>query len=145
MSQPLSRRHFIKISLAATASIITDNAFNKSFGQAPSIITSEKRRPQLPYGVISGDINNNSAVIWSKTNKPAQMIVEYSTNELFRNVRRIVGSVATEQTDFTARLNLSRLPQGPEVKFQSVSSGMKPTSGAVRGFTILWNSKNCSR
>ncbi|BAZ09298.1 hypothetical protein NIES4071_11060 [Calothrix sp. NIES-4071] len=33
---------------------------------------------------------------------------------------------------------------GPEVKFQSVSPGIKPSSGAVRGLTIFWNGENCS-
>jgi alkaline phosphatase D len=140
MSQSLSRRQFIKLSAAATGAVFTDNAFNhKTFAQAPGIITSEKRRPQLPYGVMSGDINNNSIVIWSKTNKPARIIVEYSTNELFRNFRRIVGTVATEKTDFTARLNLSQLPQAQQifyrVLFQDVVDNnifSKPEMGTFR-------------
>lgn len=140
MSQQLSRRHFIKMSLATTGAIITENAFNyKAFAQAPGVITSSKRRPQIPYGVMSGDINNNSAIIWSKTNKPAQMIVEYSTNELFRNIRKIIGAIATEKTDFTARLNLSNLPQGQQifyrVLFQDVQDKnifSKPEIGSFR-------------
>jgi PhoD-like phosphatase, N-terminal domain len=81
---------------------------------------------------MSGDINNNSAVIWSKTSKPAQMIVEYSTNELFRNVRRVLGGIATEKTDLTARLNLSGLPQGQQifyrVLFQDIADNILSTS-----------------
>jgi alkaline phosphatase D len=125
--KPISRRQFLMSSaiylryayaIASGTIIYTSIVAKSSIAQAPAIITSEKTRPQIPYGVASGDISGNSAVIWSRSNKPAQMIVEYSTNESFRNFRRVVGQVASDKTDFTARMYLSGLPQGQQIFYR---------------------------
>jgi alkaline phosphatase D len=119
MESNISRRQFILTSSMTGGAIIATNLLPKAgFAQAPAIITSEKIRPQIPYGVASGDVNGNSAVIWSKSNKPTRMIVEYSTNESFRNLKRIVGSPALENTDFTARAYISGLPQGQQIFYR---------------------------
>ena len=51
---------------------------------APAIITSDKLRPTIPYGVASGDITDSRAIIWSRCDRPARMIVEYAATESFR-------------------------------------------------------------
>ncbi|NEP83331.1 MAG: alkaline phosphatase, partial [Okeania sp. SIO3B3] len=93
---------------------------------APGIIISDKMRPQIPYGVASGDISGGGrAVIWSRSDRPARMIVEYATNESFQNSEKIIGSAALETTDFTAKVNLSGLPTSEQifyrVSFQDLS------------------------
>lgn len=114
----ISRRKFLLSSALTGSGIIASNLFSKSFAQAPGIVTSEKMRPQIPYGVASGDINGNSAVIWSKTDRPARIIVEYSTSETFGNPQQIVGSAALETTDYTARVYLSDLPTGQQLFYR---------------------------
>ena len=116
----ISRRKFLLTSALTTSGIIASNLCSKSFAQAPGIVTSDKMRPQIPYGVACGDITGNSAVIWSKTDRPARIIVEYSTGETFRNVERIVGSAALETTDFTARVYLSDLPTGQQLFYRVI-------------------------
>jgi alkaline phosphatase D len=50
--KPLSRRQFLLTSATVTSTIIGTDIINKLvFAQAPAIITSEKYRPQIPYGV----------------------------------------------------------------------------------------------
>jgi alkaline phosphatase D len=115
----LSRRQF----LLTSASVITGSSilYAKNLpikAQAPNIITSEKMRPQIPYGVASGDINGNSSIIWSKTDRSAKMIVEYSTNENFRNSQRIIGAAALEVSDYTAKLYLSDLPYAQQIFYR---------------------------
>ncbi|MHC5832160.1 MAG: PhoD-like phosphatase N-terminal domain-containing protein, partial [Nostoc sp.] len=97
---------FLLRSTLAAGGIIATNLVSKSqvFAQAPAIITSDKMRPGIPYGVASGDICNDSIVIWSRSDRPAKMIVEYSTSESFKNVQRVVGPNALKNSDFTARL-----------------------------------------
>jgi alkaline phosphatase D len=56
---------------------------------SPPVVTQDNQRPQVPYGVMSGDPSNGRAVIWSKTDRPARMVVEYATSEDFRNPRRV--------------------------------------------------------
>jgi alkaline phosphatase D len=50
-------------------------------GQSPALVTADSARPVITHGVMSGDVAQGSAVVWSRTNRPARMIVEYSTSE----------------------------------------------------------------
>src|SRR5262245_41395637 len=79
---------------------------------APAIVTSEALRPKLPSGIASGDVTAESAVIWSRCDRPAQMIVELATTEAFRQARTFRGPIAQADADFTAKLHLSNLPAG---------------------------------
>ncbi len=85
---------------------------------APAIIQSERLRPGMPYGVQSGDIVPGRAVVWSRADRPAQMLVEYSTTESFREARRVIGPAAIETTDFTARVDLTDLPAGQRIFYR---------------------------
>ena len=92
--------------------------------RAPIVLAQESAMPQLPYGVASGDILADQAMIWAKADRSARMILEWATSDSFKNVRRIVGPAALESSDFTAKYNLSKLPAGQEifyrVSFQSL-------------------------
>src|SRR5262245_23109875 len=70
------------------------------------IIVSEKERPQITCGVQSGDITSDRAIVWSRTDRPARMVVRYATTPRFENarIRRSDPTGATE--DFTARIDL---------------------------------------
>jgi len=124
------------------------------FGQAPAIVTTEGSRPSVAFGVTAGDVDGDRAVIWSRTDRPARLIVEYSTTESFANPSRVAGPAALETTDFTARVDLSGLRAGQRIfyraRFQSlqdlrVSSEpiagaftTPPAAGAPRDVTIAW-------
>lgn len=45
---------------------------------APALVLSETRGPILPSGVASGDVTADRAVIWSRCDRPARMVVEWS-------------------------------------------------------------------
>jgi len=109
------------------------------YAQAPATITSDKLRPAIPYGVQSGDITASQAVIWSRSERPARMIVEYATTESFRNAQRVVGPAAIEASDFTARVDLTDLPAGQQlfyrVTFQDLADTKiysAPVAGTLR-------------
>src|SRR5690606_16701978 len=79
------------------------------------------------------------ALIWSRSDRPARMIVEWSTTESFRDAKRVLGSHAIEATDFTARIDLRELPAGQHVfyrvYFQSLDDGKtlsEPVGGRFR-------------
>ncbi|MDZ8258627.1 alkaline phosphatase [Nostoc sp. ChiQUE01b] len=118
----LNRRQFLLRSAITAGGIISTNLVAKSpvFGKAPAIITSEKMRPGIPYGVASGDISNDSIVIWSRSDRPTKMIVEYSTSQSFRNVQRVVGPNALKNSDFTARLYLKNLPPDQQLFYRVI-------------------------
>jgi alkaline phosphatase D len=82
---------------------------------APAIVASAAERPRALQGLQLGDPGNGSVVVWSRSDKPARMIVEWSYDEQFRKAHRIVGPYALESSDFTARQELGGLEAGSRV------------------------------
>ncbi|HKQ75036.1 MAG TPA: alkaline phosphatase D family protein [Blastocatellia bacterium] len=127
--------------------------------KAPAIIISDKARPAATFGAQCGDVTANRAVIWSRSDKAARMIVEYSTTESFQNARRVIGPAAIEPTDFTARVDLSDLPAGQKifyrVTFQSLDNAKgasEPVTGsfltapnAKRDVSFVWGGDVCGQ
>ncbi|MEC5161875.1 MULTISPECIES: alkaline phosphatase D family protein [unclassified Janthinobacterium] len=103
-------------------------------GAAPAVLPSEAERPKLPSGIQFGDVTGERAVIWSRSDRNAQMIVEYDTTERFANASRIVGPTASEASDFTTRVDLSGLPAGQTV-FVRVRY-VDPDNGRIESETV---------
>lgn len=127
--QRLNRRRFLLGSALTGGAMLLPQALRyaaadlwskPALGQAPAIIASEKMRPGIPYGVMSGDITGSSAVVWSRSDRPARLIVEYATTESFGDVQRVIGPAALENSDFTARLYLSDLPPGQQIFYRVI-------------------------
>lgn len=129
-SRWISRRSFLlgsAFTSAMAVSLLSQSRRVKA--QAPAIITSDKLRPTIPYGVASGDITNNRATIWSRCDRPAGTILEYSTDESFRNViRRVTGPLAVEDNDFTVKVNLSNLPPGEQIFYRLTFKDLNNTT-----------------
>ncbi|MRD46418.1 alkaline phosphatase [Caenimonas koreensis DSM 17982] len=94
-------------------------------GQAPALVTPDKARPQMPYGVMSGDVTGNRAVVWSRADRSARMVVDLSTTQGMGDARRIIGPAALESSDFTAHLDVGDLAPGQtyfyRVQFQDLA------------------------
>jgi alkaline phosphatase D len=68
---------------------------------------------------MAGDVSGRRAIVWSRTDRPARMVVEWSTRESFADQSRIVGPAALPETGFTARVDLDGLP-GDQTVFYRV-------------------------
>lgn len=105
---------------------------------APAVIASVKDRPQLTDGVQSGDLLGDRAMIWSRSDRPARMVVEWDTRSVFSNPRRSISPLADARTDFTARVELTGLPANQaifyRVTFEDAQSGVasEPWFGHLR-------------
>ncbi len=75
-------------------------------------------RPVITNGVQSGDVSGGNAVIWSRTDRPSRMIVDYATTESMANVQRVVSPLVLESSDFTAKVALENLPAGQTVFYR---------------------------
>lgn len=115
----VSRRAFLR-GLVGTASSLAALASLRHTASAavPAQVTPETARPTITHGVASGDIAGDQAVIWSRADRPAQMVVEVATVESFANARVVQGPVALEAADYTAKLNLSGLPAGQKIFYR---------------------------
>jgi alkaline phosphatase D len=92
--------------------------------QAPALVLPEGSRPLLSHGVMSGDVTDRRAIVWSRTDRPARMIVDVATTEAMHGAQRIAGPDALSATDFTARVDLTGLALGQthfyRVQFQDL-------------------------
>ncbi|SAL63851.1 Alkaline phosphatase D precursor [Caballeronia terrestris] len=112
-------------------------------GTAPAAVTSNRLRPLVPSGVMSGDVTATSGIVWSRADRPSRMIVEYSMSESFKSVERRIGPAALESSDFTARMDLTGLPPGADVfyrvRFQDLVNDKafsEPATGRLRTATL---------
>lgn len=103
------------------------------------LYSQSNQRPQATWGSQIGDVVPGRALVWSRADRPARMIVEWSTTESFRDPKRVLGSHAIDATDFTARIDLRGLPAGQQifyrVYFQSLADGKtlsEPVNGRFR-------------
>jgi len=115
MSSPLSRRGFIA-------------------GLAPGLVRAA--RPRMEQGVQMGDVIRGQAVVWSRADRPSRLVVDWSTTESMANARTVRGGLATAQSGFTARVNLSGLPAGQTVfyraRFAEGRDESEPAAGSFR-------------
>jgi len=123
-SLPQSRRRFLKAGVATAAGVVLP-AWTLSKG-APAIIAAEDERPQALQGLHFGDPSNGSVVVWSRSDRPARMLVDWSYDEEFQAAYRLVGPHALETTDYTARQEIGGLEPGSDVfvrvSFQSLNN-----------------------
>lgn len=115
----MKRRSFLTHSIQAGGGFLAADLLSQHIkAHTPAVITADQARPAIPCGVQSGDITANRAIIWSRSDRPARMVVEYATTESFTNARRVVGPTALEASDFTARVDLSGLPAGQQIFYR---------------------------
>lgn len=132
-----NRRKFIKNTTTALGGITLASTLPRSaWSLTPSFITSDTQRPKLTEGLQIGDVTSCQGLIWSRTDRPARMIVECSYDESFRRSRTIRGPYALPDNDFTARLDLAELKSDRHVfvrvSFQDLSNE-RIVSEAVEG------------
>lgn len=88
-------------------------------------VTDDKYLPNITHGVSSGDVSQDKAVIWSRSDRPAKMIVDVASNESFKNAKRFYGPEVLENSDFTGKTYLRGLEPGQSlfyrVQFQDLS------------------------
>jgi alkaline phosphatase D len=149
----LSRRAFLRGLVGTASSLVAAAAVTGAQAASPAQGTSEAARPAITHGIASGDVVGGQAMIWSRADRPAQMLVEVATVESFANARLVRGPVGTEAGDFTAKLDLSELPAGQRifyrVRFQvpgderAVSEPMVGTfrtpPGPGEGISFVWS------
>jgi alkaline phosphatase D len=156
----MNRRFFVSRALSAGIGIASANLSESiKSNHTPVTTTSNLLRPEIPFGVQSGDITANRAVVWSRSDRPSRMIIEYSTTESFQNLRRITGPAAIEPTDFTARIDLTDLPAGQRIFYrvtfqdlgdiklfsEPVVGSLRTAPNTKRDLSFVWSGDVCGQ
>lgn len=125
-----SRRQFLASSTAGLALAASG---------LPRPALARAGRPVVTHGIQSGDITANSAVVWSRADRAARMMVEVAATEDFKNPRVIRGPHALANNDFTAKMALQGLEPGQDnfyrVHFVSLDDDKatsEPATGRIR-------------
>ncbi len=114
-----TRRKLLQASAASGLALATGRLSQMlAAAQAPAAIKLDGARPKLIHGVASGDVGHDRALIWSGTDRPARMLVEWATNDRFNDSQRAIGPSVIESTDFTGKLDLRGLPAGERIFYR---------------------------
>lgn len=114
----LNRRVFLNHASRGTALAATSSlglAGILASRQAPAAGSSEIH---IPYGAQAGDVLNDRAIIWSRADRDAKMIVEWSNNEDFSQIIGRQSVTVVKDTDFTGKLDIHSLPAGEQVFYR---------------------------
>ena len=126
----LTRRALLKTTSAATATALG--------GVALPSLSFAADRPQITHGVQSGDVADNSGMVWARADRPSRMMVEVATTDSFRDVIGGIFVDALPESDFTAKVLLDDLPAGQDIfyrlRFQDLSTATfgEPQIGRFR-------------
>ena len=119
LRRPLSRRRFLAVTAASTA-------ISAVGGIARPYLSRAADRPVITHGIQSGDVTQDSAVVWARADRPARMLAEIATTDSFKTIHRAVFVDALPETDFTANALIDGLPAGQDIfyriRFQDLAS-----------------------
>ena len=82
-------------------------------------ISRAQSRPVITHGLQSGDVSANSAVVWTRVDRPSRVFFDIATSESFKNIHRTVYVDALPETDFTAKALIDGLPAGQRVFYRA--------------------------
>ncbi len=85
------------------------------FAIAVQMAFAAESTPTIDYGIQFGDLAPGRVVVWSRADRPSRMMVEFANNEQFKESRIIRGQYALESSDYTARQDLTGLPDGADI------------------------------
>jgi alkaline phosphatase D len=106
---PISRRNLLRAGLAGGVAGLA--------GASPAF-SSAGSRPLLTHGVQSGDATKDSAIVWSRADRPARLWVQVSRRPDFRGSRVVRGPMVTPDSDFTGKLRLANLPADSQLYYR---------------------------
>jgi len=127
--------------------------------QAPAIITSDRERPRIDYGVSAGPSAPGRAIVWAHVDRPSRLVVEYATTSNLSGGRRVRGTIATPETGLTARAEIGGLPAGQDIFYrihfedhsrprsnsEPVDGHFRTTPAAGQRVRIAWSADVCGQ
>jgi alkaline phosphatase D len=138
-----TRRRFLTTSTATLGGAL-------AFGRAPAIVVAQSARPAITHGVQSGDVTLGRGIVWSRTDRPARLVVRYGTTPKLAGARTRTSDPTSVDADFTARIDLTDLPPGQRIFYEArfedaAGAASEPVAGSfatpptsARPVTVAW-------
>jgi|688.fasta_scaffold35156_1 alkaline phosphatase D len=124
MANSLNRRGF---NATAGATLLSQSAWMR-FAHANWIQT-----PKQIFGLMSGEVTSESAVVWGRSDVDSRMLVQWDTAASFTSPRSVMGPKVTQLTDFTAKTVLSDLPAGETIYYRVAFENDGGLSDSLQG------------
>jgi alkaline phosphatase D len=87
--------------------------------KAAAVITAESLRPQAQWGACVGEVSQHQAILWSKSDIPAQLKVIWSLDPDFKKYQSLALAQALPAHDCTARVAFQGLPAGKRIYYRA--------------------------
>jgi alkaline phosphatase D len=98
-------------------------------------------------------MHGDRAVFWSRTDRPANAMLEWSTTDSFKSVNRMPAVAALPQTDFTAKIMAEGLHAGQGIfyreRFQNLADinvesevlpgRLRSAPAGLRDVSLVWS------
>ena len=142
-----SRRGFLKSSAGAAGGLLLGGCLPGVLAarQAPALVASDAARPLADWGLQIGDVLADKAIVWSRADRESRLVVEWSLDAQFNQKQRIVGPYALETSDYTARIDLSGLPQGREIYVRTIFQSLDDEAAESAPVTGVFRTRPRSR
>ncbi|MCF3137997.1 alkaline phosphatase D family protein [Paenarthrobacter sp. AR 02] len=132
-----TRRTLVKTSLAGLTLAGLASGTSPAYAAIPLV----RKRLTLPTGIATGDVTTDSAVLWSRASGPGRMTATLkavdSAGEILRGrygfSRTLRGPLATDASDFTAKIQATDLPAGTRFAVELTFEDENGPGEAVRG------------
>lgn len=102
--------------------------------------------PLMAQGIQIGDPAPGRTLVWSRTDRPARMMVQYAFDQDFTDAVTLRGPHATASTDYTARQDLINLPEGRDVYvkvwFEDLTNQRRKSEPVTGRFHTVGKSEN---
>ena len=106
----LSRRSFL--ASAGAAGIVAGS------GLAVPFYSRANARPSFTHGVQSGDVDTNSGVIWTRTDRPARVMFEVATKESFEGATKLPPLDALPESDHAVKRHIAGLASDQDIFYR---------------------------
>jgi len=102
-------------------------------------------RPVFTHGVQSGDVDMTSGMIWTRTDRPARVMMEVATTESFADARRLPPMDALPESDFAVKRLLEALPADQEIFFRFTAADLMDVNAVSEPLTGRFRTAPASR
>ncbi|KIH96997.1 alkaline phosphatase [Streptomonospora alba] len=100
---------------------------------AAPALAQGRNRPQLTHGLQFGDPRQDGAVVWTRADRPARMVVEVSDRPDFANARTLRGPHLSPGADGTGRVRIRGLAPGGDAYVRVHAESGRHTSEVLEG------------
>ena len=87
-------------------------------------ISRASSRPVFTHGLQSGDIDTTSGMIWTRTDRPARVMMEVSTTESFADARKLAPLNALPDSDFAIKRLVEGLPSDQDIFYRFTAADL---------------------